>query len=129
MPLGDKPGEGREKRRKCYSEIGVPVKLASRCAFSEKNYKVDLSIALRPSIMFPVKGVLHTWAEPNIISERLLPPIWNDYVRRRILPRVTDASKNPMTIGGVVSLHVRVGDPNTKAQFLMSRNSAVGATL
>ena len=58
---------------------------------------MDLSVGLRPSIRFPTKGALDTEAGPNIIHERLLPPIRKYYVKRRTLPRDTDASKPPMT--------------------------------
>ena len=79
--------------------------------------------------MFPIRGVLDTGAGPNIVHEKLLPPSWKEKAAYRNLPRVTDASRNSMTLSGMVKLHVRLGDFTTQAPFLVASNLAVDAIL
>ena len=127
--MGARTSRRKKGRRREERSRGAKVGSDPVCVLRKENYKIDLSVGCRPSVMFPIRGVLDTGAGAEIIHERLLPPNWRENAAKRLTRRVTDASRNAMALSVVVFLHVQIGDMTTRAYLLVASNLAVNTIL
>jgi hypothetical protein len=107
------------------STVVAPVTL-----FQSQNYKLCVSLQLTPRCLIPVRAVLDTGAEPNLVRDDALPPGWERMlIPGQTLPRVSNSSGRRMPVKGVVQLVVRVGDLVRSVRFLVTRDLAVPCIL
>jgi len=97
--------------------------------FKKRNYKIGISVGVQASITHPVTCVLDTGAGPNLINKDFLPPSWTDKIRPAQDPGLIAATRQAVSIEGVILLHVRVGELRVRVWFGVVSKLAVPALL
>ena len=87
--------------------------------FKKENFKVAAAIGLSPSTLESFPVVVDTGAGPNCVRFSVLPKAAQKKIRYRDGYKVVDANGNPLSIAGVISLFVRIGKCQVKAEFLV----------
>lgn len=78
--------------------------------FEKRNDNFHLKIGARQHDIQPVTAVLDTDAGSNLFHKRILPPAWKSRIRPPPKMGVQSATKKPVKLEGVLTLHMRVGD-------------------
>jgi hypothetical protein len=86
--------------------------------FNSRNYKLCLSVGVSRAVIAPVKAVFDTGAGPNLVREGILPTGWERFIiPNQPLPRINNASGRRMSLRGVITLYVQVGDLLRRVRF------------
>ncbi|CAN8075422.1 unnamed protein product [Agarophyton chilense] len=99
------------------------------CILRNANYKVRVTMGLRSNSSRLTTAVLDTGAGLNLVHSKLLPFDWQDFVQARKTPRITDASRRPMDIKGIVPLYIHLERFKIRTWFLVCPSLGADAIL
>ena len=87
--------------------------------FKKENFKVAAAVGLNPATLASHPVVVDTGAGPNCVRLGALPPHAVKKIRRRDGCNVVDANGKPLAIAGTITMYVRIGRCQVKAEFLV----------
>jgi Retroviral aspartyl protease len=95
-----------------------------------RNYKLYCSVGDSKAVLFPVRAVLDTGADPNLVREDILPKDWERWrVPNITLPRITNASAKQILAKGAIVFYVQLGTTVHRVRFYVAPGLAVPCIL
>lgn len=76
-----------------------------------------ISYGITATLMRIAHGLFDTGAVVNLIQSSMIPTSWAHHIKRDGLPTLRTATKQLLLLNGLILLHLRIGDLNTRVWF------------